>query len=87
MAAANVRINPIGVGVLVLVSSGIVVYMTGLPSWMSSATKNEVNIRELLSASIDLAQVISFFNDRFHFLVDLDLDSRFTKNKVLFFTM
>ena len=62
MAAANVRINPIGVGVLVLVSSGIVVYMTGLPSWMSSPTKNEVNIRELLSASIDLAQVMDDLN-------------------------
>ena len=58
MAAANVRINPIGVGVLVLVSTGIVVYMTGVPSLMSSSTKNEVNIRELLSASIDLAQVM-----------------------------
>ena len=57
MAAVNVKINPIGVGVLVLVSTGIVVYMTGLPSWASSSTKNEVNIRELLSASIDLAQV------------------------------
>ena len=57
MAAANVRINPIGVGVLALVSAGVVVYMTGLPRWLSSSSSGEVNLRELLSASIDLAQV------------------------------
>ncbi len=56
MAAVNIKLNPVGLGVIALTSISIVVYMVGLPSFMSGGS-SEVNMRELLSVSIDLAQV------------------------------
>ena len=57
MAAVNVKLNPVGIGLIALAGAGILVYMTGLPSLGMSASNDQVNMRELLSASIDLARV------------------------------
>ncbi len=60
MAAVNIKLNPVGVGLIALTSVSIVVYMVGLPSFIMGGN-SEINMRELLSVSIDLAQV-SFFD-------------------------
>lgn len=53
MAPANVRLNPVGVIVAVVLAICIFFYVFGIPGF---ASNERISMRELLSVSVDLAQ-------------------------------
>ncbi len=52
--AVSVRLNPLGIAILVIGALCILLYFVGLPSFFRSEPK--INMKELLSVSIDLAK-------------------------------
>ncbi len=57
MAAVNIKLNPVGIAVVGVVTIAIVVYTTGFPFNTFGSGSDSVDLRELLSVSVDLAQV------------------------------
>ena len=53
MAPANVRLNPVGLIVAVVLAICIFFYLFGIPGF---ASNERISMRELLSVSVDLAQ-------------------------------
>ena len=56
MGPANLRLNPVGVAIIIGTTLCLILYAVGLPEWFSNMNKPNVSLRELLSASIHLAE-------------------------------
>lgn len=54
MAPANIKINPIGLAICLVILVCVCFYMFGLPMWFKK--EQRVSMKEIISASIDLAE-------------------------------